>query len=1021
MKTCTNSLRNKLPVLAATAMGMALATAANAQVLYTNGSFKTGTTSQSGVVAPAGFEWSEVMNDAGNTTQSNTVAGFGDNYNSAGQQRLADNFTVPAGQTWSVSSVCMYTYTTGGAISPALWDLAVLQIWNGRPGDVGSAVIFGDTTTNRLTAATDHMTFRVFNTLVPAPGTVPGTTRRVWQIDLSALTAGNPLVLPAGQYWADWSSSNSLNTAHFGPARSVLGVRSLPGWNARQFIGSTSGGAWGDCIDAGNPSPTTPDLMMDLPFVVKGAQGNNCLSPLPPCAADVFPVGGDGVVNIDDLVQGVINHFGQVGPPRPIGDCFPLPNGDCLVNIDDLIQGVINNWGNCPVVNVACCINNVCSQIPAATCAASNGLNLGVTPCVPNICPIAPANDNCASRIPANDGANAWNNTNANTDGAVPPCGTPASRDVWFNYTATCTGHVTFNTIGTVSPFTDTVIVVYSGNGCAPLGAVLGCNDDLSTSSLLSSLTIDLTQGQIVKVRCMSFGTAAANQGAAVLNITCALANNDICADAQSVTIGVAANSNIQGATQDQAPLCNGVSTGIGRWFKVTGNGKNLRASTCESAPFESWDGRLSVYCGNTATPCTAQTCVNASGTFDCGPGGATQTGLHERVDWCSANGQVYYVLVHTDALPLPPEGAFQLLVSDLGTTCTTALQCGPVPPPSNDECVGAVGAFAGTCPVTFTVTSAMYVTYTSNSADPITTCEIANGGPFTHDAGWWYSLTTAAGQTTMKVSMCAGTSSLFDPVCGLYSACGGSQVACDDDFCHNPAFSPSEFCATVAANTTYKLFVNHYATAQPGTYTTAVTCPCNLPVCGNGILEPGEQCDDGNVINGDGCSSTCQIEIGAPACGLVCTLTEPEPCSTVVDATNAGCNSTPTAFTAVTHNTTVCGNGWATPVANPAGNRDTDWYTLTVGASGRVEVHIKRTGTSGLNFVTFILTGVCPPALLGTAADTSSGLCTVAQATGLVPMSTARVFVGAGTTAAGIFTGFPCPGGTYEVTIKSP
>ena len=32
-------------------------------------------------------------------------------------------------------------------------------------------------------------------------------------------------------------------------------------------------------------------------------------------------------------------------------------------------------------------------------------------------------------------------------------------------------------------------------------------------------------------------------------------------------------------------------------------------------------------------------------------------------------------------------------------------------------------------------------------------------------------------------------------------------------------------------------------------------------PVCGNGIIETGEQCDDGNIANGDGCSSSCQTE----------------------------------------------------------------------------------------------------------------------------------------------------------------
>jgi cysteine-rich repeat protein len=52
----------------------------------------------------------------------------------------------------------------------------------------------------------------------------------------------------------------------------------------------------------------------------------------------------------------------------------------------------------------------------------------------------------------------------------------------------------------------------------------------------------------------------------------------------------------------------------------------------------------------------------------------------------------------------------------------------------------------------------------------------------------------------------------------------------------------------------------------------TGITCPadkqcaaaepkCLDSNCGNGVMDPGEDCDDGNTKNGDGCSSSCLIE----------------------------------------------------------------------------------------------------------------------------------------------------------------
>ncbi|MBX3156273.1 MAG: tandem-95 repeat protein [Deltaproteobacteria bacterium] len=64
----------------------------------------------------------------------------------------------------------------------------------------------------------------------------------------------------------------------------------------------------------------------------------------------------------------------------------------------------------------------------------------------------------------------------------------------------------------------------------------------------------------------------------------------------------------------------------------------------------------------------------------------------------------------------------------------------------------------------------------------------------------------------------------------------------------------------------------------------------CQVEVgCGNGIIEPGEECDDDNVVGGDGCSATCQLEVG---CGNG--ILEPgEQCDDDNIFSGDGCSST--------------------------------------------------------------------------------------------------------------------------------
>ncbi|MDD9954197.1 MAG: DUF4215 domain-containing protein [Candidatus Woesearchaeota archaeon] len=47
-----------------------------------------------------------------------------------------------------------------------------------------------------------------------------------------------------------------------------------------------------------------------------------------------------------------------------------------------------------------------------------------------------------------------------------------------------------------------------------------------------------------------------------------------------------------------------------------------------------------------------------------------------------------------------------------------------------------------------------------------------------------------------------------------------------------------------------------------------SATCQVESGRCGNGIVESGEQCDDNNIVSGDGCSATCRNEATGPSCG---------------------------------------------------------------------------------------------------------------------------------------------------------
>jgi hypothetical protein len=243
-----------------------LAPAAFAQVIYTNGTLSTGATAENGAAAPAGTNWSEVQHDTGNTTEANTNGGYSVY---GGSFRLADDFTVPAGQNWTLTGINVFGYKTGSAATPSPFVSATLEIWNGRPGDPTSTLICGDASTNVLAGSTDVSLFRIFNSAVPPPGSAPGTTRRIWrnQLTMPAACAGADFFTAGSTYWFVWDTTDSAAGTHFAPSNTIPGARSAAGDNARQFVASSA--SWTDVIDLGAPA-TAPDVPQDFPFQLLG-------------------------------------------------------------------------------------------------------------------------------------------------------------------------------------------------------------------------------------------------------------------------------------------------------------------------------------------------------------------------------------------------------------------------------------------------------------------------------------------------------------------------------------------------------------------------------------------------------------------------------------------------------------------------------------------------------------------------------------------------------------------------------
>jgi len=156
--------------------------------------------------------------------------------------------------------------------------------------------------------------------------------------------------------------------------------------------------------------------------------------------------------------------------------------------------------------DVFCCDDQwdtLCAQSAARLCGGSD---LG--------------NDACASPQAIAAGSTPFSTLEATTDGPDEggACGTfDITADIWFCYTAACTG---FTTVSLCGSQYDTTLAVYNGCGCPSAPAIACSDDDCGPFGLDSRLTFAVVSGQAYMVRVGGYASAN-GQGTGNVTIQC--------------------------------------------------------------------------------------------------------------------------------------------------------------------------------------------------------------------------------------------------------------------------------------------------------------------------------------------------------------------------------------------------------------------------------------------------------------------------------------------------------------------
>jgi cysteine-rich repeat protein len=252
-----------------------------------------------------------------------------------------------------------------------------------------------------------------------------------------------------------------------------------------------------------------------------------------------------------------------------------------------------------------------------------------------------------------------------------------------------------------------------------------------------------------------------------------------------------------------------------------------------------------------------------------------------------------------TATFPAMPSGNYNVVVTNPSGQAGTKFTAYSIPAVVDSSTVtvtapngGESWATGTTHAITWTetgVTTARIDLYKGGSFDQtIATGVTASAGTYS----WAIPAGLAAGTDyTVKVSNQLGAN-------GDFSNASFSVTSAPAQVCGNGVREGTEACDDGGT-------ANNDGCSSTCTVETGWSCPGGTacaPICGDGLKKGTEACDDGNTTPADGCSATCQVEPGysCPTAGAACVavcgdgiLTAGEECDDGGTANGNGCSST--------------------------------------------------------------------------------------------------------------------------------